>query len=157
MKKYFKGKEYEIVNDLDFCYEYIEVDGTTSYMRKEIFSDTKEESLEKWKIFALYEANMFHDIKFGKQDKELCIKKLYEETVELFHELESYFEAPEELKPEIMSNIQDEYGDVIQSGLGLFDLKETMEKNFKKIGPRIYPDNFKHKEIENENNKDNNA
>lgn len=152
MKKYFKGKEYEIVNEIDFCYEYIENDGTTSYMRKEVFSDTKEESLANWKIFALYEANMFHDIKFGKQDKELCVKKLYEETVELFHELEAYLEAPEELKDEIIKRISDEYGDVIQSGLGIFSLKDVLEDNFKKVGPRFYPDNFKHKEIENENN-----
>ena len=152
MKKYFKGEEYEIVNDFDNLYGYISNDGNVFYLNKKVFYNTKEESLANWKAFTLCEVNKFHDIKFGKQDKELCIKKLYEETVELFHELEAYFEAPEELKQTILNNIQDEYGDVIQSGLGLFDLKETVEKNFKKIGPRIYPDNFKHKEIENENN-----
>lgn len=152
MKKYFKGKEYEIVSETEDYYEYITEDGGTLYMNKNIFSDTIKESLANWKIYSVFEANEFHNIKFGNQDKELCLKKLYEETVELFHELEAYFEAPEDIKSTILDNIQDEYGDVIQSGLGLFSLKETLEKNFKKIGPRVYPDNFKHKESENENN-----
>ena len=151
-KKYFKGKEYEIVDEEGNLYAFINDYGNVEYMYKDIFSDTKEQSLERWKIFAITEVNYFHDIKFGKQDTDICIKKLYEETSELLQELEHYF-----VNPDNLDRIKDEYADVIQSGAGLFNLKETMEKNFQKIGSRIYPDNFKHKEIENENNKDNNA
>lgn len=152
MKKYFKGEEYEIVGEINDCYEFITKNCETMLWNKKFFYDTKEESLTDWKIYCVQEANTFHNIKFGKQDKELCIKKLYEETEELLHELEAYLEAPEDIKAIILDNIQDEYGDVIQSGLGLFNLKETFEKNFKKIGPRNYPDNFKHKESKNEKN-----
>lgn len=145
MLKYYKGNEHEITNTVEFYdgfyHEYIDTDGEIRYMPVSSFSDTKEQSLKKWKPFKLQDINSFHNIKFSKQDELTQIKKLYEETVELFHELEHYFENKDNL-----DRIKDEFGDIIQAGAGLFMLSDVMNDNFKKLAERVYPDNFKHKE-----------
>lgn len=145
MLKFYKGNEHEITNTVElfngFYHEYIDTDGEVRYMPVEYFSDTKEESLEKWKPYGLDDINKYHKVKFGKQDELTQVKKLYEEVVELFHELEHYFENPDNI-----DKIKDEFGDVIQSGAGLFSIRSVAIENFKKLAKRIYPDNFKHKE-----------
>ena len=145
MLKYYKGNEHEITNTIELFdglyHEYIDVEGDVRYMPVSFFSNTKEESLKKWKPYGLRDVNLFHNSKFGYQDELTQIKKLYEETVELLKELEHYFDHQDNI-----DRIKGEFGDVIQSGAGLFKLLDVMNDNFKKLADRVYPDNFKHKE-----------
>ena len=144
MMKFYKGKEYEITSSVEYpdgtYFEYICDDGDVQHMPDYFFFDTKEESLANWTPMRITDINRYHKAKFGSQDKLTQIKKLYEETVELFHELEHYLETPDNL-----DKIKDELGDVIQASAGLFLLNDVMNENFKKLANRVYPDGFKHK------------
>lgn len=141
MMKYLNGDRLEITNVVDDNFEYIDCEANVCYLPQEYFADTLEESLKKWKPTLIQDINKYHIAKFGNQPELTQVKKLYEEVVELFKELEHYFDNPDNI-----DKIKDEYGDVIQAGSGLFNVNQVIYDNFQKLAERKYPDGFKHKD-----------
>lgn len=151
---WYKGQEVIILDMFeDKCLVSLSENEAGFFLKKSELSDSKEESLMRWKPFSLYDIMNFHHLKFGKQDLKICLKKVFEEANELISALETTFdymdknpELNDEMLETLLDHCQDEYADVVQAGSCGFNLVDAMRKNFNKVGIRKYSDNYYHDE-----------
>ena len=149
---WYQGREFKKLKEHDNRIVVEGKDGDFLVLDKSSVYNTKKESLANWIPYSLQDVQLFHYLKFGKQDEMLAIRKVLEEI----HELEdaiavfSDYVSKNGLDKEdsmisfLLNRCADEYSDIIQAGSCLFGLVTAMRCNFNKVGKRDYSDGYSH-------------
>lgn len=151
---WYQGREYKKLKEHDNRIVVEDKDGNFLVLDKNVVYDTKKESLSNWIPFSLHDVQLFHYLKFGKQDDALALRKVVEEIHELedaIATLSDYtsangFDKEDSMVTFLLNRCADEYSDVIQAGSCLFGLVTAMRCNFNKVGKRDYSDGYSHDE-----------